>query len=184
MTEAKLQYTVICCLVQNMSVGNIFIAVACMLKARGDKRVAVSSFPDHLALLFLPGRLVVSLENPARWHGVQWQEWYWGQREATTENKSSMLTCQPPPPSPVTQPPMTSGYCCHLATTELLKHTGLCVLVNYVIGSGSSPSLALGFEFFMKAENLAKMSIPAVLDSGCLALSLVNLHTHTDDTPG
>lgn len=58
------------------------------------------------------------------------------------------------------------------------------MLVNYVIGSGSSPSLALGFEFFMKAENLAKMSIPAVLDSGCLALSLVNLHTHTDDTPG
>ena len=36
----------------------------------------------------------------------------------------------------------------------------------------------------MKAENLAKMSIPAVLDSGCLAPSLVNLHTHihTHDT--
>lgn len=31
----------------------------------------------------------------------------------------------------------------------------------------------------MKAENLAKMSIPTVLDSGCLVPSLVNLHTHT-----
>lgn len=43
------------------------------------------------------------------------------------------------------------------------------------------PSLASGLEFLMKAENLANISIPAVLDSGCLAPSLVYLsaQTHT-----
>lgn len=34
------------------------------------------------------------------------------------------------------------------------------------------PSLASGLEFLIKAENLANISIPAVLDSGCLAPSL------------
>lgn len=37
------------------------------------------------------------------------------------------------------------------------------------------PSFASGLEFLMNAENLAKMSIPAVFDSGCLAPSLINL---------
>lgn len=34
----------------------------------------------------------------------------------------------------------------------------------------------------MNAENLAKMSIPAVLDSGCLAPSLMYLHTGKHET--
>lgn len=42
------------------------------------------------------------------------------------------------------------------------------------------PSLASGLEFLMKAENLANISIPAVLDSGCLAPSLeyLSIQTH------
>lgn len=39
------------------------------------------------------------------------------------------------------------------------------------------PSFASGLGFLMKAENLAKMSMPAVFDSGCLAASLMYLRT-------
>lgn len=48
--------------------------------------------------------------------------------------------------------------------------------------TGNLPSFASGFEFLMNAENLAKMSIPAVLDSGCLAPSLMYLHTGKHET--
>ena len=41
------------------------------------------------------------------------------------------------------------------------------------------PSFVSGFEFLMNAENLAKISMPAVFDSGCLAPSLMYLHTST-----
>lgn len=46
------------------------------------------------------------------------------------------------------------------------------------------PSFASGFEFLMKAENLAKISIPAVFDSGCLAPSLMYLHIKYMETSG
>lgn len=52
----------------------------------------------------------------------------------------------------------------------------VCVFVS---NTDNSPSFASGLEFLMNAENLAKMSIPAVFDSGCLAPSLMYLHPRT-----
>lgn len=48
---------------------------------------------------------------------------------------------------------------------------------NYLKIFQNIPSFASGLGFLMNAENLAKMSMPAVFDSGCLAASLMYLQT-------
>lgn len=51
---------------------------------------------------------------------------------------------------------------------------GKCVHLKIFV---NMPSFASGLGFLMNAENLAKMSMPAVFDSGCLAASLMYLQT-------
>lgn len=95
----------------------------------------------------------------------------WGRKEAAEQSSVALTEASPPIRAGLQMwPPMFRAFPLH-------NKRFYATLPACVKGSVNVPSFPSGLEFLMYAENLAKMSIPAVFESGCLAPSLMYLKT-------